>query len=233
MESCLVLIPARGGSKGIPKKNISLLGGKPLIEFTIKSAISAELSGRICLSTDDEEIRKVGLSFQIEAPFLRPKHLAEDKSPTIPVIFHALNWYRESENFEPDYVVLLQPTCPFRTTKNIKEAYDEVLKNKPDSLISINEVTTHPCEYIVKQKVGFEYVMPPPDNKGRQNFPDVFFINGAIYIVKVTYLRETGKLFDENAGLYPMKKFESIDIDEPEDLMFANWLYEKDTHFYK
>ena len=95
-NDCLVLIPARGGSKGIPGKNMALLGGKPLVEFTIRAAINAKLPGRICLSTDDQKIRSFGLSFPIEAPFLRPDELAQDDSDSLSVIKHALDWYSEN-----------------------------------------------------------------------------------------------------------------------------------------
>ena len=226
-QECLILIPARGGSKSISRKNMTLLGGKPLVEFTIRAAIAADLPGKICMSTDDEEIRSFGLSFPIEAPFLRPVEFARDDSGVIPVITHALDWYEEKNGFCPDFLVLLQPTCPFRTSRNIVKAYESMLVSGVNSLISVSPVREHPCEYIVPGETCFEFVLKPPKKPGRQSFPGVLFINGAIYMARTSYIRKTGKLFDEMAKLYFMETYESIDIDEPEDLEFANWLYEK------
>ena len=223
-DECLVLIPARGGSKGIPRKNLALLGGKPLIEYSIKAALKANLPGRICVSTDDEEIRDVALRFPIEAPFLRPSELAQDDSGTIPVITHALHLYETDVGFVPNFIVLLQPTCPFRSAKSIREAYNSVRNSGVDSLISVNPVREHPCEYIVRRNGDFAFVLPPPSTPGRQNFPEVFFINGAIYIAQVSYIKAKEKLFDETAQLFVIGRHESIDIDDPEDLEFANWL---------
>lgn len=221
---CLVLIPARGGSKGIPRKNMASLGGKPLIEYTIQSAINANLLGRICLSTDDEEIRNFGLEFSIEAPFLRPASLAMDNSETIPVILHALEWYEKNERFFPKFVVLLQPTCPFRSSDHIVNSFNQIVESNADSLISVNPVREHPCEYVLKGDMRFEYVLAPPEKPGRQNFPEIFFINGAIYISAVSLIKERRILFDRKAIIYEMELRESIDIDEPDDLEYANWL---------
>jgi len=222
---CLILIPARGGSKGIPKKNMALLGGKPLIEFTIRAALKARLPGKICLSTDDEEIRNFGLRFPIEAPFLRPAQLARDDSSTVPVMIHALYWYEKNRGFFPEFLVLLQPTCPFRSPESVRKAYMSILATGVDNLISVNPVREHPCEYIVRKEKGFKFVLPPPGKHGRQHFPEVFFINGAIYITRISYLQKHNKTFDEMAQLYFLKQQESIDIDMPGDLEFANWLY--------
>ena len=222
---CLVLIPARGGSKGIPRKNMALLGGKPLIEFTIRAALEAHLPGRICLSTDDDEIRNFGLNFPIEAPFLRPSELAQNESDIIHAVIHAIDWYENNDRFFPDIVVLLQPTNPFRMPKSINDAYLSFIPTDANSLISVNSVRQHPCEYIIRHRKGFKFVMLPPKKPGRQYFPKVFFINGAIHITRVPYLRKTGKLFGEDAQLFEIGYYESIDIDEPEDLELANWLY--------
>lgn len=227
MSKALILIPARGGSKGIPGKNMAPVGGIPLIEFTIRAALESGIEGRICLSTDDIDIRNFGLSFPIEAPFLRPAELAQDYSVTVPVVLHALDWYFVQERFEPDYVVLLQPTCPFRSSKSIQDAYRLIGDVGADSLISVNRVSEHPCEYITFGNGTINFVMEPPQKPGRQNYPEVFFINGAIYITKTSFILRTGKLFDEKALIYLVSQDESLDIDMPEDLEYANWLFSK------
>lgn len=226
MES-LIIIPARGGSKGIPGKNMALLGGKPLIEHTIRAALDAELPARICLTTDDIDIRNFGLSFPIEVPFLRPSELALDSSDMSFVIRHALDWYVTQEHFIPRYIVLLQPTSPLRTSRNINEAYQIIVTKDGHSIIGVNLVNEHPCEYIVQRENGFEYVMVPPELPGRQNFPNIFFINGAIYIVSKIFFDKTGLIYDNKSLLYFMERQESVDINTLEDLYYANCLYER------
>ncbi|KJU81344.1 CMP-N-acetlyneuraminic acid synthetase [Candidatus Magnetobacterium bavaricum] len=227
MQTCLILIPARGGSKGIPRKNMALIGDVPLLTFTIKAAIEAALPGRICLSTDDEEMRSFGLGFSIEVPFLRPQAFARDDSSMISVIKHALDWYDINYDFHPTAIMLLQPTCPFRKASSIIAAYHMFQRKDVDSLISVNVVSEHPCEYIIRTDTGFKFVMEPPDKPGRQNFPEVFFINGAIFITKVSFFKDKERLFDKNAQLYKITQNESLDIDTPMDIEYANWVYER------
>lgn len=223
----LTIVPARGGSKGIPMKNMAPIGGRPLIEFTFRSALKAGIPGRICLSTDHQDIREFGLSLGVEAPFLRPAELAQDNSSSLSVVRHALQWYRENENFDPEYIVLLQPTCPFRTPENIVEAFELIKQKEAESLLSVNLVAEHPCEYITRKSLGFSYVMPPPDKPGRQHFPEVYFINGAVYMTSTSFWDRTGLLYDQEALTYVMSRDQSLDIDDPEDLAYANWLYQR------
>jgi len=227
LRTALTIIPARGGSKGIPLKNMAPIGGRPLIELTIQAALDARLPGRICLTTDHAAIREFGLGLGVEAPFLRPAELAQDGSSTLSVIEHAVGWYAEREGFHPDYIVLLQPTCPFRSSHSIIFAYQQIVEQGGYSLFSVNKVSEHPCEYITRDNNGFQYVMPPPKQPGRQHFPKVYFINGAIYITQTSFLERTGTLYDNGALTYVMGRNESLDIDDPEDLAYANWLYGK------
>ena len=223
---CLILIPARGGSKGISEKNMALLGGKPLVEFTIEAAINAKLPGRICLSTDDQKIRDFALSFPIEAPFLRPAELAQDDSDSLSVINHALDWYDGNYCFSPEFLVLLQPTCPLRNSETVIDAYKSIIATKAKTLMTVNPVKEHPCKLIMRGKRGYKFVLKPPRNPQRQNFPEVLAINGAIHIARVSHLKKTGNLYDNATQLYIMNRLESTDIDEPDDLEYANWIYE-------
>ncbi|MBI2055590.1 MAG: acylneuraminate cytidylyltransferase family protein, partial [Candidatus Sungbacteria bacterium] len=118
----LGIIPARGGSKSIPRKNIKELGGKPLIAWTIEAAKKSGVFDRIILTTDDSEIAEVGREWGVEVPFMRPNELAEDHTPTLPVIQHTLAWLEDNESYEPDAVMILQPTTPFRQPHHIQEA---------------------------------------------------------------------------------------------------------------
>lgn len=221
----MVVIPARGGSRGIPGKNLAPIGGHPLIRFTFEAAIAADVEGRICLTTDDEEIAAYGRQFPIEVPFLRPAALATDTAATLPVVLHCLDWYKGHEHFEPDAVILLQPTTPFRAFEDVKAAWAEYRAGGRESLIAVNVVDRHPCEYIVDRRDGFEFVMALPPTPGRQAFPEVLFINGAIYITSVAMLRGAGVFFDERAILYRMDRARALDIDEPAHLEFANVVF--------
>ncbi len=228
-EKCLIIIPAKGRSRGIPQKNMALLGGKPLLEYSILSAKNAGLPGKICLSTDDAAIADFAAAFGIDVPFIRPVKLAQDDISVIPVIKHALEWYEKTKGFIPEYIVLLQPTNPFRSSKSIKDAYKIISESGENSLISVNHVQHHPCEYIVPQKVkGFEFVMTRPKKSGRQNFPTVYFINGAIYISRASFFKKNNVFYDKNAILHEIAIYESIDIDTPSDLEYANWICEQE-----
>jgi len=233
MTECLTIIPARGGSKGIPRKNMVYIGPYPLIQFTITAALKAHLPGRICLTTDDPEIREFGLSFPIESPFLRPSDLAQDSSSTHSVIEHTLRWYKENDNYCPDYIILLQPTSPFRTPNNIIESFQLIESSTNNSLIGVNPVSQHPCEYIIPSQNGFKYVMKPPAISGRQHFPPVYFINGSIYITKHRYFISTGQIYDQGALLYQMDPLEGIDIDEQHDIDYANFIFQKSREDFR
>ncbi len=221
----LVLIPARGGSKGVPRKNLALIGEKPLVQYTIEVALATNFESRICLSTDDAQIRSLGLRLGVEAPFIRPQQLATDDSDILLTVRHCLDWYLENEGFDPKYIILLQPTCPFRTADSVIEALKLISKENAGSLISVNPVIHHPCEYIAESDGRFHRILELPEKPNRQNFPEVFFINGAIYITKASFFRSIGKLYDEEACLYRTSRTESFDIDDPEDLDYARWLH--------
>src|SRR3990170_965342 len=122
MSTVLAVIPARGGSKSIPRKNIKPLGGKPLIGWTIDAALQSRMLSRVIVSTDDAEIAQAARECGAETPFLRPPELAQDDSSSISVVLHALQWLEEQEHFSPDYVLLLQPTSPFRNAHDIRAA---------------------------------------------------------------------------------------------------------------
>ena len=197
------------------------------MEFTIKAAVRSKLFDHICLSTDSEEYRRFGISCGAEAPFLRPKELSADSSSTSSVIAHALNWYSDHEGYSPEYIMLLQPTSPFRKPESIVKAFELIKNNQSDCLISVNEVQSHPCEYVIQKDSGFSYVMEPPEKAGRQNYPNVYFINGAIYICKTSYFKEVGQIFDRSADLLIVDNIEALDIDDEFDLIVAESIYEK------
>lgn len=223
----LTIIPARGGSRGIPRKNLAPIAGHPLIRFTIEAALAAGVNGRVCLSTDDEAIADYGRQFAIEVPFLRPASLATDTADTMSVVRHCLDWYATQEDFQPDAVILLQPTTPFRTAADVTAAWEQFQRSGRQSLIAVNLVDRHPCEYIVDRGDRFDFVMTPPATPGRQAFPEVLFINGAIYITAVGMVRDAGQFFDDRAALYRMAADRSLDIDEPVHLDLAHVVFQR------
>lgn len=228
MKQILAIIPARGGSKGIPRKNIHLLAGKPLLAYTAEAAAQSQTLSRCILSTEDSEIASVGKELGIEVPFLRPDDLAQDDTAGIDVIQHAVRELVEKENYHPDAVMILQPTSPLRTWQHIDEAVELYFNSGADSLVSIIETPHQYNPYSVMQlengylKAFLDY--PERDNL-RQKKPVFYARNGAaIYIIDRKVLMEQNTLFGEKLIPYAMDKRSSIDIDDTVDLEIAECL---------
>lgn len=154
MTKILGIIPARGGSKGIPGKNIRMLGGKPLIHYAVRAARESKLVDRIILTTDSSEIAEVGRSLDVEVPFLRPAHLAQDDTPMFPVIDHAVHFVEE-QGWQPDIILLLQPTAPLRQPEHIQAAVKLLTESKCDSVVSVVEVPQHYApDFVLKLEEG-------------------------------------------------------------------------------
>lgn len=206
----LGIIPARGGSKGIPKKNIKLLNGKPLIAYTIEAALASNLY-RVIVSTDCEEIASISKKYSVEV-IMRPAHLAEDKTPTLPVLQDVVT--RLEEEF--DAVMTLQPTSPLRTSKHINEAIELFESDKEaDSLVSVVEV---PHNYLPEKLMSYDgkYLSGNSEAKRRQEVSAMYARNGAaIYITKTEKLSEY--IFGGKILPYFMSKTNSFDIDDMED----------------
>ena len=222
----LAIIPARGGSKGIAKKNICLLDGMPLIYHTINAAVSSQFIDKTILSTDSQEIADVGLKYGIEVPFLRPKNYAKDSSPTIDLVLHAINWLEENLIYEADAVILLQPTSPLRTGAHIDEAINIFNKKRPDTLVSTVEV---PHNYSPDKLLRLDKnILQSFENKNsntikiRQKMPKLYARNGpAILIFNVEFIKKEKNFYSGNTLPYLMKKEVSIDIDDMSDLLLA------------
>lgn len=213
----ICLIPARGGSKGIPKKNIKLLAGKPLIAWTIEQALKSKYLDKVLVSTDDEEIAKISKKYKAEVPFLRPKWLARDKSPTSDTIIHAINWF-ENRGEIFDILVLLEPTSPLRKENDIDKALEEFIKNYAlaDSLVSVGEVHME-NPYIVK-KIENGYVKPfVKVNKKinqRQDLPKVYFPYGVIYAVKVQSFKDKKTFYLDKILPYFIERWQNYEVDD-------------------
>ena len=224
----LGLIPARGNSKGIPRKNIAPLAGRPLISWTIEACRAAKLVDRVVLSSDDQEILAVGRQWGAECPFVRPAELARDDTPALPVIRHAVEKLTEIDGYVPDAVALLQPTSPLRTARHIDEALALLQRSDADSVVSVVRVPHQFNPYSVMVRDG-PYVKPylAWDEKRnlRQSKPQFWARNGAaIYAFRYQCLMQKGSIFGERILAYEMERADSVDIDEPLDLEIAELL---------
>lgn len=216
----LVVIPARGGSKGVLRKNIKLLGGKPLIQYTIEAAREVFLDEVICVSTDDLEIKQVVENLGLKVPFLRPAELATDQSGTYEVLLHAIDFY-EQKGYYPDTLILLQATSPFRTGQHIKEALELFDKNC-ELVISVKETKANPYSVLREENSeGWLEKLKPVNFTRRQDLPKVWELNGAIYIVNIASIKSTPLSQLNHVRKYIMDDICSHEIDAPFDWIIA------------
>jgi len=225
------IIPARGGSKGIPGKNIKPLGGKPLISYTIEAALESRLD-RTIVSTDDKGIAAVAKKYGAEVPFLRPKELATDEASSRSVLMHALDYLEEGERYRPDVVVFLQPTSPFRTCEQINAGLKMLLASDVDSIVGVCEVSADSHPYFVYKLDGKgnlrELVKIKNKPLRRQELPKFYKINDGLVVTRRRYFDGVGKsspCFNPKSvkGLV-MDRISSIGIDDRFDLLLAEFV---------
>lgn len=216
----LAIIPARGGSKGIPRKNIKVLGIKPLIVYSIESAKQSKLLTEFVVSTEDEEIASVAKKYGSNVPFVRPLELSQDNTPTIDVVQHVINEYEKQNQFF-DAVLILQATCPFRTENEIDECIEIFMNQNTDSLISVKEVPDHFNPHWVfeanekgnlKIATGEDKIIPR-----RQELPKAFVRDGSIYITKISVIKEQNSLFGKSIAYRLSTNLKHINIDTISD----------------
>lgn len=227
----LGLITARGGSKGIPHKNIIEMAGKPLINYTIEPALEAKDEGildELIVSTDDQEIADVSRKAGATVPFMRPDYLADDGAKSIDVVIHAVNYYL-NQGIECESVVLLQPTAPLRMKEDISEAIKIFERSGADTLISCYK-EDYVCDLVSYHRKGDMCVpLNPKHNKGirRQELEDLYVRNGAIYIIKCDYLLREKNLISDTPAIYIMPKERSVNIDTMYDVRLLEWILRK------
>ena len=219
----LVLIPARGGSKRLPGKNIKDLLGKPLIAWTIEAALQSSLSMTVAVSTDCTEIAKVSGAFGAEVPFIRPKEISGDETEMPEVIDHCLAYYKGLGQ-EFTHLLVLQPTCPLRTVNDVEEAVQMLLKKQAQAIYSVCEVEHSPLwSSTLPEDQSFEEFLPT-DIAGirSQDLPVYYRLNGAIYLVNLKSYEKNRSLFQhEDSYAFIMDRANSVDIDESLDFVVA------------
>lgn len=220
-KKILALIPARGGSKGIPHKNIVNLKDKPLIDYTILAAKNSQYIDYILVSTDDKEIAEVAQRSGAEVPFMRPQELASDTAKTIDVVLHAIDYMKRVE-MQHDILVLLQPTQPLRTAEDIDGAIETFFEHNCKALVSVSPAETHP---ILIRSIADGKLIPMLKRSStcrRQDFPAFYQVNGCIYINCINEI-DGDTSFNDNEIPFVMESSHSVDIDEPSDLFVAEY----------
>lgn len=227
-KKILAIIPARGDSKGVPRKNIKPLKGKPLIAYSINTALKSKLIDRVIVSTEDKRIAQISKKYGAEIPFLRPKELATDKSPTIDTILHSIGWFENQKKYF-DVIILLEPTSPLRQTEDIDKCIKMLINIKgAKAIVSIAKLEScHPEFNIVLNKKGFIKKLNNSTNfrtLRRQDLREVYFFDGTIYASYINTIKEK-KTFYHNLTLgYIVPRYKSLEIDEPLDLILAKAL---------
>lgn len=233
----LAIIPARGGSRGIPKKNVKLLAGRPLIAWTIDAAKNSKLITRIIVSTDDEEIAKLARDLGVEVPFLRPAEISHDLATDVEFLTHALNWLKEKEGYDPEIVLRLPPTSPLRTTTHIDEGIQKLLNTpEADAARPIMEAPKHPYKmwkidkdgkflepFLPKEFTGFD----EPYNLPRQLFPKVYLHTGAMDIMRKNTILKQKSTSGKKLTYFFMDPESSVNIDHPMDFEIADFIMRK------
>jgi CMP-N,N'-diacetyllegionaminic acid synthase len=216
----LALIPARGGSKGIPRKNVKTIAGKPLIVWTIEAALRSPSIHTVVVSTDDEEIAAVALQAGAQVPFMRPAELASDGASGMAPVMHALDMLPDF-----DAVLLLQPTSPLRSTADIDACLALAAARAASAVVSVTEPDAHPYwTYRLDDELRMQPMVDAPAVTRRQDLPLAGALNGALYYAKTAWLRENDGFMGADTLAYMMPRERSVDIDTPFDWKFAELL---------
>lgn len=224
-KKIVCVIPARGGSKGLPGKNIKKLLGKPLIAYSIEQAMESKYIDRVIVSTESKKIAGVAKSLGAEIPFLRPMRLANDKSSTINVLLHAIDWLEKKEMFAFDILVLLHVTSPLRSMEDIDRSIELLFKKNTDNVFSVTEAHKNPYFNMVEfNKFGKVSLIKKGGYVNRQSAPSVFDINCSIYVWWKDALKNSKSLFSGITRIYLMPKERSVDIDDYIDFKIVEML---------
>jgi len=219
------VIPARGGSKGLPGKNIRPLFGKPLIAWTIDAAKKSKYLDRVIISTDDSKIAKVAKKFGAQVPFMRPKALASDTAKSIDVMLHALDHFK-AEGIEYDYLIMLEPTSPLRETEDIDGSIKKLIDNKSGaaSIVGVSKVeAAHPVFDVTITGKGFIKPYAGDFSKAvrRQDISDLYFFEGTVYVSKASELYKRKGFYHDKTLPYIVPRWKSLEVDDILDMVCA------------
>ena len=227
----LALIPARGGSKGVPGKNIKKLRGKPLIQWSISYALKFPVITRIIVSTDSLEIADIAKKCGAEVPFIRPHEFAMDDTPDRPVYLHTLSWLKENEGYVPDVMIILRPTSPLRVREDMETVLHKIKDKNVDSVRTVKYVKEHPYWMYQKDEKGraAQFVAGVDFTKyyQRQLLPDVFFVNGVLDAIRPHVVKSCKNPYGKNMYLVATDSERSIDFDNEEDFLLAEFYLTK------
>ncbi|MFC1745565.1 acylneuraminate cytidylyltransferase family protein [Candidatus Riflebacteria bacterium] len=223
-KKILALIPARGGSKGIPGKNLINFLGKPLIYHTIEAAQNSAAIDRILVTTDSAaiaaEVEKCGLN----VPFLRPADLATDGAKVLVAVVHALKYLEEEEEYRPDGVLLLQPTSPLRTVDDIEGAAQLFISEPDKAVVSITKLSQVAAHLLIPENGRFKQIVAEDPRTPRQKLTPCYYLNGAIFLAPTSLILDEGSFYKlDFCNFFEMQPGHSVDIDEPFDLKLAEW----------
>ena len=222
----VALVPARGGSKGIPGKNLRMAGGKSLVRRAVESGLESRRVSRVLLSTDSETIAEEGRNAGAEVPFLRPEELAKDDTPSFAVVVHALEWLERNEGRLPDILVLLQPTAPLRQARHIDEALDLLVSSGARSVVSVTPVPGHhhpAWQFSIRSGALVSFMEGSKVPARRQDLEPTYTRNGAVYAAHVKAWLEGGFVYGQGCVPYVMEPEDSVNVDGPEDLALAEF----------
>jgi N-acylneuraminate cytidylyltransferase len=225
------VVPARGGSKGIPRKNLQLLGGRPLVAHAVTAGRDAALVTRVVCSTDDPEIAAVARAAGAEVPFLRPSSLAQDATEDWPVFVHVLDWLERNANWVPELIVNLRPTSPLRSARHVDDAIRLLLRTGADSVKAVCLARQHPHKMWLRGPnaeidpfLETEFRLSRGPDVPRAELQDVYWQNGVVDVTRLAVIREQGVMIGRRVAGLVTQAEESIDIDTPLDLALAELL---------
>lgn len=224
-DDIVCVVPARGGSKGIPRKNLSDLGGKPLLAWTVEAALSSGAVDRVIVSTDTAEIAEAARAAGAEAPFLRPAELAQDQVHSVHAILHAADWVEAESGSAPAHMMMLLPTGPFRRPDQVRAAVELYRESRSAALVSVADIGKYMTNLRYIRDGRLVPLDPEEDpNAQRQGLERIFAVNGSIYIARTPELRAAGTFHLPGAAAFVMSQASSLDINDPADLAFARRL---------
>jgi CMP-N-acetylneuraminic acid synthetase len=222
------VIPARGGSKGLPGKNIKMFCGKPLIAYTIEQARQSKYIDRIIVSTEDEKIAQISLEYGAEVRFIRPMEIAGGSSSTVDVLLHAINWLEDVDRYAFDILLLLHTTTPLRSVEDINKSISLMVEENADNVFSVAEAHRNPYFNMVEiNKNGYAALVKQGNFTTRQAAPLIYDMNSSIYVWWKELLKEKKKVFLDKTKIYVMPKERSIDIDDNIDFKIAEIMMEE------